>query len=160
MVKALKQDGTSLRPAPVPAAQVLDDPLDLNSDSLPHGGGSQFASGPGLASVIPLMAPLAAAGYLGTKADIQRELDGMAMAIRTFALKQPDQVMRECAAYGARLTEMAVLLHRVEDRDRQYTRVRTAQVQRWLDELDRQFKIASRIVEIQRQDLALLNGQA
>ena len=92
---------------------------------------------------------------LGTRQEIQTELDDMAAAIRRFYAKQPDQVMRECAAYTARLTELCVLLHRVEGQDRQYTRVRTQQVERWLTELERQFKIASRLIEVQRQDIAL-----
>ena len=92
---------------------------------------------------------------LGTRQQIQAELDDIARAVRDFHTKQPDQVMRECAAYTARLTELCVLLHRVESQDRQYTRVRTQQVERWLAELERQFKYASRIVEVMRQDLAL-----
>jgi len=102
------------------------------------------------------MAVLSPAGYLGTRAEIEYELDGMAYAVRSFALKQPDQVMRECAAYSARLTELAVLLHRVESLDRQYTRIRTQQVERWLTELERQFKTASRLVEVARHDLELM----
>lgn len=93
---------------------------------------------------------------LGSRQDIERELDGIALAIRAFALKQPDQIMRECAAYSARLTELCVLLSRHEASDRQYLRVRTQQVERYLAELDRQFKIASRLVEVQRQDIELM----
>lgn len=93
---------------------------------------------------------------LGTRQEIELELDGIAMAMRAFALKQPDQVMREVAAYSARLTELTVLLHRVESQDRQYTRVRTQQVEKFLAELDRQFKISSRLVEVMRQDLELM----
>lgn len=96
---------------------------------------------------------------LGTRQDIERELDGVALAIRAFPLKQPDQIMRECAAYGARLTELAVLLSRHESSDRQYLRVRTQQVDRYLQEVDRQFKVASRLVEVMRQDLTLMGGQ-
>lgn len=103
-------------------------------------------------------AVLAAAGSLGTKEAIEAELDSIAAAARMFALKPPDAVMRECAAYSARLTELAVLLHRTEAYDRQYTRVRTQQVERWTKELETQFKIASRLVEVSRQDLALLGG--
>ncbi len=156
MPKALKQDGQSLHPTPVPAAIVLEGP---GSDQPPDDSESHLPAGPGLASVTQLMAPLQPAGWLGSRDQIQAELDGIGLAVRSFALKQPDQVMREVAAYSARLTELVVLLHRVEDRDRQYTQVRTRQVEKWLAELDRQFKIASRIVEVQRQDLALLNGQ-
>lgn len=92
---------------------------------------------------------------LGSREEIQDELDEIAAQVRQFHVKQPDQVMRECAAYTARLTELCVLLHRVEALDRQYTRVRTQQVERWLAELERQFKYASRIVEIMRQDIQL-----
>jgi formate-dependent nitrite reductase cytochrome c552 subunit len=104
------------------------------------------------------MADLRDAGYLGTREEIQAELDDIAAACRQFHVQQPDQVMKQVAAYGARLTELTVLLHRVEALDRQYTRVRTQQVEKWLAELDRQFKVASRLVEVQRQDLALLGG--
>ena len=101
---------------------------------------------------------LAPAGYLGTRAEIEKELDAIVASIRGFADQMPDQVMRACAAYSARLTELCVLLHRVETQDRQYTRIRTQQVERFLAEIDRQFKIASRLVEVQRQDLDLLRG--
>ena len=103
----------------------------------------------------PMLAPLGLPGHLGTREDVQAELDGIAAAIRQFHIKHPDQVMRECSAYGARLTELVVLLHRVESSDRQYTRVRTQQVDRFLTEIDKQFKIASRLVEIHRQDLEM-----
>lgn len=105
-----------------------------------------------------VMAPLGSPGALGTREEIQDELDGIAAAIRQFHIKHPDQVMRECSAYGARLTELCVLLHRVESADRQYTRVRTQQVERFITEIDRQFKTASRLVEIHRQDIALSGG--
>ena len=98
---------------------------------------------------------LGKANYLGTRQEIETELDVIAVAMRSFHIKQPDQVMREIAAYTARLTELCVLLHRVESKDRQYTRIRTQQVERFIAELDRQFKIASRMVEVMRQDLEM-----
>jgi hypothetical protein len=102
------------------------------------------------------MAPLGAPGSLGTRDDVQEELDGIVGAIRQFHIKHPDQVLRECSAYGARLTELAVLLHRVESQDRQYQRLRTMQVQKIIEEIERQFRTASRLVEINRQDLEML----
>lgn len=126
----------------------------LSSHECPPAAGlaSQATTGV-LGSITMLMAPL---GYgLGTKDEIQRELDGIAAAVRTFPMKQPDQVMRECAAYCARLTELEVLLHRVEASDRQYVKIRTMQVDRWLQQLEFQWKVASRLVEVQRQDLSL-----
>lgn len=114
------------------------------------------------AEVLGFLDPLDAlgpAGHLGPRTEIEKELDLIAAAIRTFHAKQPDQVMRECAGYSARLTEMCVLLHRVEASSREYTRIRTQQAERFLAEIDRQFKIASRLVEIARQDIDLLRGQ-
>lgn len=99
-------------------------------------------------------------GHLGTREEIEKELDLIAAVVRTFHRKPADLVMRECSAYSARLTEMAMLLHRCESVSRQYTRIRTQQVERFLLELDRQWKTASRLIEVNRQDLQLLGGQA
>jgi hypothetical protein len=116
-------------------------------------------AGPALEAWVNPLDVLAPAGYIGSRTEIEKELDLIAAAIRTFYRKQPDMVMKECAGFSARLTEMAVLLHRVEGLDRQYTRIRTQQVERFLSELDRQFKTASRLIEVQRQDIALMGGQ-
>lgn len=98
-------------------------------------------------------------GHLGPREQVEKELDLIAAAIRRFYALAPDAVMRECSAYTARLTEMCVLLHRIEGSSRQWTRVRTQQVQRFLDECDRQWKTASRLIEVARQDLTVLGGQ-
>lgn len=114
------------------------------------------------ATVNQFLSPVSAlgpAGHLGPRAEVEKELDLIAAAMRTFHMKPADLVLRECSAYTARLTEMAVLLHRKEAESRHWTRVRTQQVQRFLDELDRQWKTASRLIEVQRQDLAVLRGQ-
>jgi hypothetical protein len=55
----------------------------------------------------------------------------------------------------ARCTEMCIHLHRLEGR-REWRQIRTQQVERLLTECDRQFKIASREVELRRQDLEVL----
>lgn len=102
---------------------------------------------------------LGAPGYLGSRAEIEAELDIIAAAIRNFYREQPDQVMRQCSGFSARLTELAVLLHRIESTNRHYTRIRTQQVERFIAELDRQYKTASRLVEVSRQDIALIGGQ-
>lgn len=118
---------------------------------------SGAGSDPGAPTVI-FMDPLDAlgpAGHLGPREEVEKELDLIAAAVRVFYRKQPDQVMRECAGYSARLTELAMLLHRVEAGNRHYTRVRTQQVERFLAEIDRQWKTASRLIEVMRQDVEL-----
>jgi hypothetical protein len=152
MPKALLRDATSLQPGPadVPTAQAA-----CTGCGQTYSGGQHTCLVGGHLGLAT--APLAAG--LGTREEIQAELDGIAQAVRSFPVKQPDQIMRECAAYTARLTELCVLLHRVEALDRQYLRVRTQQVERWQHELEFQFKVASRLVEVMRQDIALLGGQ-
>lgn len=108
------------------------------------------------AAIYDPVSALGPPGHLGDRIEIEKELDLIAAAIRTFHRKQADQVLRECSGYSARLTEMAVLLHRVEGASRQYTRIRTQQVERFLVELDRQWKTASRLIEVQRQDMELM----
>lgn len=104
-------------------------------------------------ATVPEVAALAAAGTLGSRDQIEAELDGILVVIRDFWTMEPDHVMSHCAAMTARLTELEVLLHRVEVRDRQFKQIRTMQVQKIIDELERQFKIASRLIEVRRQDM-------
>ena len=134
MPQSTVEDGTDFRPP----QQDVPDISNLGADF--------FAS--------PLE-QLAPAGFLGTREQIEAELDMIAASIRTFHRVQPDQVMRYCAGYTARLTELRVLLHRQEAGNRQYTRIRTQQVDKFVEELDRQWKTASRLVEVMRQDLQL-----
>ena len=97
-----------------------------------------------------------AAQVLGTRAEVEAELDLMFDQIRKFWQQEPDQVMRVISALSARASELWVNLHRIEGRDRTYKQIRTLQVTPLIEELDRQFKLASRIVEVRRQDLDLL----
>ena len=93
---------------------------------------------------------------LGTRAQVEAEIDAMLVTIRDFYRMEPDEVARFCAGFSARATELEVHLHRVEGRHREYKQIRTMQVAKLLAELDRQFKIASRLVELRRQDLEVL----
>jgi len=103
------------------------------------------------------IAPLGAG--LGSRQDIQAELDAIAQSIRGFHLLPPDTVLRLCSAYGARLSELSVLLHRSEMAgNRNYVRIRTMQVGIFAEQIEFQFKVHSRLVELQRQDIAMLGG--
>jgi hypothetical protein len=141
MPKSVVEDDTPLRPSTV---TVRRDVVTTTSTYEPA------------YSANPEMAVLR--GGLGNRQQIEDELDDIAGAMRGFWDRAPDQVLRECSAYGARLTEMCVLLHRAEGLDRQLLRVRTMQVQRYQDELSVQFKIASRLIESARQEIAMLGG--
>jgi hypothetical protein len=96
-------------------------------------------------------------GALQSKEAVESEIDTMLTALRAFWQQEPDQRMRAITAMSARCTELCIHLHRLEGR-REWRQVRTMQVERLLAELDRQFKIASREIEVRRQDLEMVRG--
>lgn len=102
------------------------------------------------------MAPLRTG--VDNKAELLLELAGIKAAIRTWYDKQPDQVLREASAYSARLTEMWTELRLLERDDRQFTQMRTMQVQPVLDEIDRQYRFNQSRIAIARQDIDLIRG--
>lgn len=105
-----------------------------------------------VADLVPEVAEQLAWGALISKQHVEEEVDLMLRAVRGFWEMEPDQVMRMVAAMSARCTELAIHLHRLEGK-REWRQVRTLQVERLQAELDRQFKLASRMLEVRRQDL-------
>lgn len=97
-------------------------------------------------------------GELGSRVAVEREIDTMLATTRGLWEMEPDEAMRLISAMSARCTELYVHLHRVEGRFREWKQVRTMQVDRLLQELERQFRIASRIVEVRRHDLEMMKG--
>lgn len=95
-------------------------------------------------------------GALISRAHVEAEIDMMLRAVRLFHEMHPDQVMKAISGLSARATELAIHLHRVEGKGREWKQIRTLQVNALLAEFDRQFKVHSRIVEVNRQDLELM----
>jgi hypothetical protein len=93
---------------------------------------------------------------VGTKAALLLELAGIKAAMRTWFEKDPDQVLRESAAYSARLTEVWTELRLLEQGNRDFAQLRTMQVGPVLDEIDRQFKVSQSRIAMQRQDLDMM----
>lgn len=104
----------------------------------------------------PLHVVQNAVQVLGSRDQIEAEIDEIVGSVRDFWQMEPDEVMRQISAYSARCTELTVLLHRAEAMHRQYKQIRTMQVTPLLAELERQFKLASRLIEVRRQDLETL----
>lgn len=105
-----------------------------------------------ITDLVPEVAQQLSWGALVSKQHVEDEIDLMLRTVRGFWDMEPDQVMRMASATSARCTELAVHLHRLEGR-REWKQVRTMQVDKLLTELDRQFKIASRLLEVRRQDI-------
>ena len=107
-----------------------------------------------VSDLVPEIAEQLSWSTLVSKQAVEDEIDLMLRTMRTLWQLEPDQVMRMCSALTARCTELAVHLHRVEG-ERSWRQVRTMQVDKVLLESDRQWKSASRMLEIRRQDIAL-----
>lgn len=110
-----------------------------------------------VADLIPEAAQQLSWGALVSREAVEDEIDLMLTTIRRFWAQEPDQRMRAITAMSARCTELCVHLHRLEGR-REWRQIRTQQVERLLTELDRQFKVASREIEVRRQDLEMTRG--
>lgn len=105
-----------------------------------------------VSDLVPSVVEELAWGALISRQHVEDEIDTMLAAVRNFWELEPDQVMKMSSAMSARCTELCVHLHRLEGK-REWRQVRTQQVERLLAELDRQFKLHSRLVEMRRQDL-------
>lgn len=97
---------------------------------------------------------------VGSRDELLLELALIKAAVRGWWQKQPDQVIREASAYSARLTELWTELRLLEQYNREYTQLRTMQVQPVLEEVDRQYKFAQSRIAMARQDIDLLRGGA
>ena len=105
--------------------------------------------------LVPEVAQQLSWGALISREHVESEIDTMLTTIRSFWRREPDEVMQLISAMSARCTELAVHLHRLEG-IRQWRQIRTQQVERLLAEMDRQWKTASRLIEVRRQDLEQL----
>jgi hypothetical protein len=105
-----------------------------------------------VSDMVPDVAEQLAWGVLESREKVEAEIDLILRTMRTFWELEPDQVMRFTGALSARCSELSVHLHRLEGR-RDWKQIRTMQVDKCLAELDRQFKLASRMIEVRRQDI-------
>jgi hypothetical protein len=99
--------------------------------------------------LVPDVVAAASFGALGSRAQVEDEIDLMLTTLRSFYAAPADVVMRKCSALSARCTQLAIHLVRLEGRH-EWRRLRTMQVERLLAEIDRQHRIASRLLEGRR----------
>ena len=94
----------------------------------------------------------------GSINSVRAELDAAFGDMRGFYEMEPDEVMRMCSAHSARLSELRVRIQRVEDFHRQWQPVRVREVEPTLDELQRQYAIASRLHSVRELDFKMEGG--
>jgi hypothetical protein len=95
---------------------------------------------------------------LGSREIVRAEIDAVLSDVRSFAEREPDEVMRLTSGYSARMTELRVRIQRVEDVHRIWRGVRTREVEPVIDELKQQYLIASRLLSCRELDFKLAGG--
>lgn len=86
---------------------------------------------------------------------LYEEVEAMVHTIQDVVHEQPDVVMTTCMALMARCTEIWIQLLRVEASERRAKAFRTMQLQKIMDLIDFEFKGASRLIEVARQEVEL-----
>lgn len=94
-------------------------------------------------------------GLVGTPEEVKGELSRINTHLGHLYEMEPDMAIRVLAAYSPRVTELERQLFYAESGERAYARIRTMDVRPLLDEIDRQFKMHSRLLESRAQDLAM-----
>ncbi len=87
--------------------------------------------------------------------ELEDEIDAMLLDLLGANMEMPDEVIRMCAGYMARLTELHVRIVRIEGANRGYKWIRTQQIDKVENLIEFLYKSASRLVEIRRQDTEL-----
>lgn len=88
-------------------------------------------------------------------ASVEEEIDAMITSIKQFDGSAPDILMSTCMAYQARCTELYIQLVRIEPMERKAKVFRVTQLQKVMDLIEFEFKGASRLIEVRRQEMEL-----
>lgn len=92
---------------------------------------------------------------------VRDEIDEAFGDMRTFYNRDPDEIMRLVGGHSARLSELRVRIMRIEDY--QHTRlwkdVRQREIEPALEELERQWRNASRLQSVRELDWKIESGE-
>lgn len=113
----------------------------------------------GVRSLGPLDTNAYNAAIGGTVSSIRQEVDDAFADMKTFHQLEPDAVMRITSGHSARLSEIRVRIMRIEDFAREWKPVRTREVEPALEELERQYTIASRLHSVRELDYRMETGE-
>ena len=92
-------------------------------------------------------------------AGVRTEVDDAFDDIKTFHQREPDEVFRLVSGHSARLAELRGRSYRIEDRAPVWKAIRTREIEPALDELNKQFQIASRLLSVRDLDYRMEAGK-
>lgn len=90
---------------------------------------------------------------------VRKEIDDAFADMKTFYQLEPDQIMRMAGGHSARLSEIRVRIQRIEDWQREWRNVRTREIEPAIEELERQYTIASRLHSVRELDFKMESGE-
>ena len=90
---------------------------------------------------------------------VREEVSDAFADMRTFFHREPDEIMRMCGGHSARLSELRVLVMRIEDFRREWRSIRTRELEPAIEELQRQYQIASRLHSVRELDWKMESGE-
>ncbi len=86
---------------------------------------------------------------------LEGEVEAMVHTLSELSEGPPDMLMRACMAYMGRCTEIWLQLLRIEPTQRRAKTFRVMQLQKAMDLIEFEFKGASRLIEVARQEVEL-----
>lgn len=95
----------------------------------------------------------------GSIDSVRQEIDDAFADMKTFHNLEPDECMRMSGGHSARLSEIRVKIMRVEDFKREWKNVRTREIEPALEELERQWRNASRLHSVRELDWKMEAGE-
>jgi len=110
--------------------------------------------------VVPMPAAALAQVYpgVGSIQSVRDEIDATLAAMREMHRLESDQVMRAVAGLTARLVELRINIVRMEVMAPIWKNLRTQELEPTLDELGRQYAIASRLHSVRELDYRISTG--
>ena len=95
---------------------------------------------------------------LGSIKGVRAEIDQMNESMKGFDEEEPDEIMRMCSSFSARLVEIRRRIFRVEDILTYWKPVRTQEVTPLIEETRFQYEVASRILTQRKFDWEMERG--
>lgn len=116
--------------------------------------------------VVSPMRPMAAfntseviASVGGSIDTVRAEVDDAYADMKTFVNREPDEIMRMAGGHSARLSELRVKIMRIEDFRPEWRPVRSRDIEPTLEELQKQYLIASRLHSVRELDWKMESGE-
>lgn len=95
----------------------------------------------------------------GSIDSVRQEVDDAFADMEQFHNQEPDHIMRLSGGHSARLSYLRVKIMRVEDVAREWRAVRTQEIEPALEELERQWRNASRLHSVRELDWRMEAGE-